>query len=160
MIYSCICFQKVDLVLDVLNWKSSWDIKREPFRSWRSENEEQDRGQECNWDTSAVAESGVWLQSWPSSYLGSRSPYRLNFRPGNLTMYWWGLPMNNCLLFFVLYHQGWFLPVVENCWLSSGGFIPIFRLVPAQKGPLSLQKDTWNGHISYIFSVLIPLTLL
>lgn len=48
MIYLCICFQKVDLVLDVLNWKSSWDIKREPFRSWRSENEEQDRGQECN----------------------------------------------------------------------------------------------------------------
>ena len=83
----CHCLLR-DLVLDVLNRKSSWDIKREPFRSWRSENEEQNRGQECNWDTSAIVESGVWLQSWPSSYLRSRSPYRLNFRPGNLTMYW------------------------------------------------------------------------
>lgn len=42
-----VCFEQEDLVLDVLIWKETWDIKEELLsRSWKCENEKQDRGQE------------------------------------------------------------------------------------------------------------------
>lgn len=42
-----VCFEQEDLVLDVLIWKETWVIKEELLsRSWKCENEKQDRGQE------------------------------------------------------------------------------------------------------------------